>query len=188
MRTPYNDNHDKTGIEGWYEIKSDTLVVYLEPTSGKMWPPSQDWITNYTGWIPVPLAYPDFSLGWCFAGYRKYAYWLAGMVQQIVADEQPQNVLLIGYSMGGGIAQITGLIIEHNTDTPVRVVSIDGARTTTKLPHDMELLRNRGSVVADIPPWFKKAPETILNETWRPMCVSHADYNINEIIEKEING
>lgn len=177
-RAYFDDDNTPKGIEGWYEIKSDTLVVFVNPTSKGL-----DWLIDFAG-FPVPVELANLKLGWCHAGFKPYAYWLTGVIHEILFDHpEVKEVVLSGFSMGGGIAQLTAVICAGwMADlAKFRVVSIDGPRTTTKLPEGV-LYRNAGSLVGNIPPWFKKLPEVLLNKKWNWFWKSHADYNIEELI------
>jgi len=180
MRTPYNDDHSLIGVEGDWKVKYDTCVVFVKATNSK-----EDWLSNLIA-IPFPLQLVG-KLGWCHLGYRGYAYWLTGMIHTILSSRpEVTKLVVVGYSMGGGIAQMVGVLAdEWIDDVTTKIVSIDGPRTTSRLPKNIKLLRNRGSLVADIPPWFKKAPETVLSTTCRPFWKAHKDYDIEAIIKNE---
>ena len=168
MRIQFNDNHNKTGIEGWYEIKDNKLIVYIKPTNS--W---EDWISDF-------IAIPWYSSLACYhihRGFKEYSRWMYEFVINKKID--PENTYIFGYSMGGGIAQILG---EFNHR--FNIISIDGPRTTTVLRNEKSILYyNRGSLVHAIPFWFKKIKNrVILNKKWRWFWKSHADYDIDKII------
>ncbi len=180
MKINFNDDKTKTGIEGWYEVKNDTLVFFIKATSNL-----EDWISDLTA-FPVPVMLGS-GLGFCHAGYKAYAYWMAAYIMAIKENNPGiKNVVVTGYSMGGGIAQIVGVIIQNwITLGKVKVISIDGPRTTTKLPASILVIRNKGSLIADIPFWFKRAKSIVLNKKRRPFWIAHADYDIEKIISEE---
>lgn len=183
-RVPFNDDSTIKGIEGWSEVRTDTLVVFVQPTSN-----IEDWLSNFIS-LPVPIELQDPFGPWCHAGYRGYAYWLTGLIwTKLEFHPEVTKVTIVGYSMGGGIAQIAGLMCQNWLQKYlVKVISIDGPRTTSKLPYNLKLYRNRGSLVADIPPWFKKAKEVVyLNNKWKPFWKSHyvAQSEIENIIKGE---
>ena len=66
-RIAFNDDGQPKGVEGRCEIKNETLVVYLEPTSGKL-----DWIIDALA-LPVLVELVNLQLGWCHAGFKSYA-------------------------------------------------------------------------------------------------------------------
>ena len=178
MRIPFDNDATPRGVEGWLEIKSDTLVVFANPTSNKF-----DWFVDFLA-FPVPTEWFNWKLGLCHVGFKSYAYWLTGVIYKILSDNvNVTKVTIAGYSMGGGIAQLTAVICNSwICGVDFKVLSIDGPRTTTVLPKG-KLVRNKHSLVADIPPWFKKLPETILSTKKRPFWKAHADYDIEEILK-----
>lgn len=183
MRIKFDDDNLPRGIEGYYEITDDTCIVYVNPTS-----PGIDWLINFIA-FPVPVDITEPLGPWCHAGFKKYAYWLTGMIYSLQCQHQFKKLYLTGFSAGGGVAQLAGLLCqEWLSQIETSVLSIDGPRTTTRLPENMRLVRNRGSLVADIPPWFKKADETILNNQWRPFWKAHADYDIEKILKEYTDG
>ena len=181
MRINFNDDHTKIGIEGWYEIIDNKLIIYIEPTSNL-----EDWISNFTA-IPFPIEPFQKGSVWCHLGYRSYAKWAEGYFTAKIEDseEEIKEVIIFGYSMGGGIAQIIAKMIEEKIN--IKVINIDGPRTLSKCPEYVKTFYNKGSLVHSIPPWFQISKDkTCLNEKWRPVWISHADYNIEDIINENI--
>ena len=174
-KIPFNDDNTKRGVEGWYAVEEDKLIVYIKPTNSR-----EDCISNF-------IAFPWYHLrSGCFihAGFRKYALWMEWFIKNLIHETGASEVLIFGYSMGGGIAQIIG---ERKLDGLIGIVSIDGPRTTSKITSNCTLYYNRGSLVNRIPPWFERMKKTIcLNNKWRPFWKAHADYDIDGIIEREI--
>ena len=173
----FNDDHTKRGVEGYYFVKDDILIVYIKPTNS--W---EDWLSGFTAF---PLWSPCVG---CFihAGYWKYALWLDNFISHTAWNSGVREVLIFGYSMGGGIAQIVGEYLQWG---PMKTISIDGPRTTSKITSNCNLYYNRGSLVNRIPFWFKRIKNTVcLNNKWRPFWKSHADYDIDGIVEREIRG
>jgi len=171
MRIQFNDDNSNRGIEGWYEIKNDKLVIFLTATNSR-----EDWLSNFTAF---PL-YSNYSGCCVHAGYTDYAVWVADLILDIAITNEidAENIILFGYSMGGGIAQIVGADM-----TDINIVSIDGPRTTSKVNDNMRLIYNYGSLVHNVPIWFKKIKKRIvLNEAWKPFWKAHADYDIDAII------
>jgi hypothetical protein len=80
MRIPFDDYNSIKGLEGWYGIRNDTLVVFVNPTSGTL-----DWLIDFAG-FPVPVELANLKLGWCHAGFKPYAYWLTGKIHEILFD------------------------------------------------------------------------------------------------------
>jgi pimeloyl-ACP methyl ester carboxylesterase len=173
--TIFNDDNTTRGIEGKYAVSAGTLILYAEPTNSRA-----DWFYDF-------LSFPVYSRKlriWCHAGYRKYAEWLFSFISSLRTDSvyNIHSVVILGYSMGGGIAQIVGRAMNAKT------VSIDGPRTTFSLPENMTLYYKRGSVVNLLPPWFARCKKRIcVCEKWRPVWVSHVytGTEIDAIIERE---
>ena len=171
MKHYFNDDRTDKGIEGYWYIEDGKMIAYVYPTNSR-----EDWLSNFTA-FPV---YSIFTRCFVHFGYYRYAIWLADFIsiKAIENNIDYRDITLFGYSMGGGIAQIVG------ADIPIRVISIDGARTTSKVNDMMKLLYNKGSLVYNIPFWFKKIKNReCLNDTYRPFWISHADYDVDQIIE-----
>jgi pimeloyl-ACP methyl ester carboxylesterase len=177
-KMPFNDDSANRGVEGWYTVNGETLILFVSATNSR-----EDWISNFKCW-PERL-YP-FSDIWVHAGYLNYAYWLKGYFLAVLTNIKITKLKIFGYSMGGGVAQVFGdLICEV---LPVEVFNIDGPRVLSAVEYPITTFFNKGSLVHAVPPWFKKAgKEVCLNSKWRPVWISHADYNINEIIMGEVN-
>ena len=177
IKVPFNDDNSRKGVEGWYAVKGDKLIVYISATNS-----CEDWISNF-------LAIPWWSRGAeCFvhAGLWKYGLWVDNFITHLIHDNRNSvsSVYLFGFSMGGGIAQIVGEYMPWRTR---HVYSIDGPRTTSQITSDCTLYYNRGSLVNWIPPWFRRMKNAIcLSDKWRPFWKAHADYDIDKIIDSEI--
>lgn len=174
-RNYFNDDSSRKGIEGEWWVENGKLIFYVSATNCK-----EDWLSNFTAF---PVWDKNAS---CFvhAGYKKYTAWLSDFILKVSWDEgfDMSEVLLVGYSMGGGIAQIVGRQL-----LDINIVSIDGPRTTSKLTDEMKLIFNCGSLVHNVPLWFKRIKNiAVLNDKWRPFWESHGDYNIFSIINREI--
>ena len=175
MRINFNDDNTNKGVEGWYDVKGDILIVYAKPTNSR-----EDWGSNF---IAIPW-YDRISGRIVHLGFIKYARWMRIFIDGLIIETGVSKVYLFGYSMGGGVIQETG---EYWSARPMKIISIDGPRTTLKITSDCKLYYNRGSLVNRMPPWFKRIKNAIcLNNKWRPFWVSHNDYDIDKIIEKEI--
>jgi hypothetical protein len=115
-RKPYNDDFSPKGVEGWTQRIDNRLVVYINPTDSR-----EDWISNFKAW-PERLC-PGSKI-WVHAGYRAYAYWLKGYLQAEITRADTEEVILIGYSMGGGIAQVL-YVLARVANGAIRSVSDD---------------------------------------------------------------
>ena len=174
----FNDDNTKKGVEGWYAVKDDILIVYVKATNSR-----EDWVSNF-------LAFPVYSgIADCFLhlGLQGYGLWMSLKINDLIHETGVSSVYLFGYSMGGGVAQIAG---EYDLMLrPYKIISIDGPRTTSKITSDCTLYYNRGSLVNRIPPWFKRMKNTVcLNDKWRPFWKAHADYDIDGIIKGELKS
>ena len=172
MRVHFNDDHSKVGVEGWTDVIEDKLIVYVKPTNS-----FEDWVSDFLA-IPV---WDYWTVCFIHLGLRKYAHWMQAFINTKIRVTGASEVIIFGFSMGGGIAQILG---ESKLRKPATIVSIDGPRTTSKITSDCTLYFNRGSLVNRVPFWFKRIKNAIcLNDKWRPFWKSHADYDIDEIIK-----
>ena len=185
MRIRFNDDHTKIGIEGWYEFIDDCLTIYIEPTNR-----AEDWITDFIA-FPVPLDFYNWKDGWCHVGYKEYAKWAKGYFSAKIEDYGVAKVTKLnvcGYSMGGGVAQMVARYFEiDDPELEIKVINIDGPRTLSKCPEYVRTLYNKGSIIHAIPPWFQFSKDSeCLNSVWRPVWISHADYNVDEIINNEL--
>ena len=175
MRVYFNDDNTKRGVEGWYEIADGKMTVYVEATNCR-----EDWLSNFTAF---PL-WDGFARGFVHAGYKAYARWLAGYIATVLTNYDMcwEDVTIIGYSMGGGIAQIVG---EYFPEL-VTIVSIDGPRSTSGVRNPKgKLYCNRGSLVNCLPWWFCRLRiKIVLNKVFSPFWKSHGDYDIEELIRR----
>ncbi len=170
----FNDDNTNKGIEGKYCLEDEKLIFYIKPTNSR-----EDWITDFVAF----RKWDDLAECKVHAGFKKYARWMEHFVTAQKNIHIPHEVYVFGYSMGGGIAQILG-----EYDYSYNIISIDGARTTTKLTNSKSILYfNKGSLVSSIPFWFKHIENRIcLNNKWLPLWKSHADYDIDKIIKENI--
>jgi pimeloyl-ACP methyl ester carboxylesterase len=177
MRISFNDNNSKKGVEGWFEFIDEKLIIYIKPTNSR-----EDWKSDFIAFRSNDI------LAKCkvHTGFKMYARWMNDFIIKLanIKAMRPEDIYIFGYSMGGGIAQILG---EYNSS--FNIISVDGPRTTTKLSNKKSTLYfNKGSLVNNVPFWFKRIENAIcLNYKWRPFWKSHVDYDINEIIERVIN-
>ena len=183
-RIPFNDDQSNKGVEGWYGIKGDTFILYVTATNCR-----EDWISNFKAW---PERLCPGSEVWVHAGYWPYAHWLRQYFKSHLTSGSIKKVILSGYSMGGGIVQVLKALL-FLPGKEVRVVNIDGPRTVAGPPSSFTTqcrtvtYYNRGSLVHAVPPWFRRAPTNVcMNKRWRPVWISHADYDIDEILEEEV--
>lgn len=171
MREKYNDDNTNRGVEGWTELLNGKLIVFIKSTNSKA-----DWLSNLNAFRSNDI------LANCkvHSGYKMYARWMHCFIvkKATLHNLNPEDIIIIGSSMGGGIAQILG---EYNN---FKIISIDGPRTTSRITNNKDILYyNRGSIVHNIPFWFKRISNAIsLNSKWRPFWKAHVDYNIEEII------
>ena len=175
-KIPFNDDNTNKGVEGWYSFYHGKLIVYIKPTNS--W---EDWYSDF--W-----AIPEYDeLAGCYVhrGFKQYAHWMEKLITKKanVQAIKSGDIIIFGYSMGGGIAQILGQF-----NKSYHPVIIDGPRTTTKQENENAILYyNRGSLVHNLPFWFKKIENKIcLNKKWRPFWKSHVDYDIDKIITEVI--
>jgi len=177
MQILYNDDNSPKGVEGFYEILESKMIIYINATNSKA-----DWFSN----INAFKKYDCMANCKVHQGYKEYAEWLHCFIVKLAHSNnlKPEDIYIIGFSMGGGIAQILG---EYNN---FNIINIDGPRTTSQIHNTKDkLLYNRGSLIHNIPFWFKKIENAIcLNNKWRPFWVAHADYDIEEIICTIKNG
>lgn len=171
MRIKFDDGSGNKGVEGWFEVKDNKLIVYIKATNS-----FEDWISNIFAFRSNDI------LANCkvHSGYKMYAKWMhCFIVKKATAlNIDPEDIIIIGFSMGGGIAQILG---EYNN---FNIISIDGPRTTNQIINNKDILYyNKGSIVHRIPFWFKRIKDArCLNTKWRWFWKAHADYNIEGII------
>lgn len=167
MKHYFNDDNTNHGIEGWYELVDDTLIVYVEPTNIK-----EDWLSNLKGWSEE--LYPTSKVK-VHAGYRPYAYFLKGYIQSILEKTLLgfKNLVICGYSMGGGIVRVVNTMY-FPEDIKITIVNIDGPRASNLKEDNVITYYKKGSFLSFIPPWFVKSKESIcLDYKWRPIWKSH---------------
>jgi len=166
----FNDNLTNKGVEGFWYKRNGKLIFFIEATNSR-----EDWFSNFKA-FPV-LGGSD--VGFIHAGYANYANWVMLFIWTLILENDIEKTSIFGYSMGGGIAQIVGVYIPE-----ANIISIDGPRTTSKVNDNMKLYYNRGSLVHNIPFWFKRIKNRIvLNKKWHPFWKSHGDYDLDKIIE-----
>jgi len=177
MRVIYNDGFGNKGAEGWYEIFENSMMIYINATNSK-----EDWFSNFYAFRKYDIL-ADCKV---HIGYKEYAKWLHCFIIKLATlnNLEPGDIDIVGFSMGGGIAQILGEYNDFN------IFNIDGPRTTSKINNSKDtLFYNKGSLVHSIPFWFKRIENAIcLNKKWSPFWKSHADFNIEEIICTIKNG
>lgn len=172
--TTFDDGNENEGIEGKYCITNGKLIIYVNPTNSR-----EDWLSNFDA-LP---SYSEKLKLWCHHGYKEYAEWLYDFIKKIIIISV-KKIYLIGYSMGGGIVQIVGNKFD------CKVISIDGPRTTYKIPDGMTLYYKKGGIVNRLPFWFKRCNITICaNSKWQPIWEAHLWTNaeIAEIIDTQLN-
>jgi pimeloyl-ACP methyl ester carboxylesterase len=176
IKNYFNDDLTNKGIEGYWYIENGKLIFFVEATNSKA-----DWKSNLNA-LPK---YDKYTGCFVHLGYFDYAAWLINFIQNVAYSEgfNESEIIIIGYSMGGGIAQMVGEDL-----TEARIVSIDGPRTTSKIRNKNTVLYyNRGSLVHNLPIWFKKIKNRIcLNDKYQVFWKSHGNYDLDEIIDKEI--
>lgn len=181
-RVPYNDDSTLKGIEGWTDIQDNTLLVYVHPTSGKMFPPSADWVTNFKFW-PSRIEYINGSKGWCHTGYKPLGVWLTDYILSLMnKHSEVEHIVLVGYSMGAGVAQITCKDLEGIT--PTTCICIDNIITAWPQPKNMTMYYKKGGLYW-LFSWLLKAKRKVcVNNKFRPLWKAHWFTNdeIEEII------
>lgn len=181
MRVDWSDRVDSlVGLEGWYELiaedeENQVLVVYVTYSNSL-----RDWLTDFMAW---PRRYAGVM---CHAGYVPYARWLDKFLLEICIWENitlPKKIVLIGYSMGGGVVQLTGM----HSHTNCRIYNIAGPRVCSRII-DGTTYRCRGDIVPAVPFWFRRTKEVIrLGRRIRFFWHAHTNYPLGEIIA-EIYG
>ena len=108
---------DTHNVEGWTSSKGDTLTIHIYG-SGKFTErdlSENDWLR--TNFVAVPLG--GVHLGYLTAAIRVFRL----LLPQITDAER---VLVTGHSMGGGVAEVLGAVIELVTSKPTTTHNFGG--------------------------------------------------------------
>ncbi len=133
-----------TGIEGNLASVEDTFIILFKPTDNLF----KDWITNFL-FAKKTMPYEESKKskvrihGRYVSGYLNLKKYL----HQTYINSRKNKILIIGYSQGGGLAQICALDFQYNFN-----------------PEKLEVLTGAGPMVfnkAGVISYNKRVPETI---------------------------
>lgn len=175
-KTPFNNDNTSAGVEGWYAIDNDTLIIYFKPTNSK-----RDWKNHLKCWPKKIVDRTYVHPGW----YNDVAS-VYRIVQDIIALHPGKPVILAGYSYGAAVAKCYGRMLK----TPPRaVISIAGPKyyaSRVYIPSTVIHIRNRCDIVPFLPPFYRGAQGekdlTRITGRERPFWKAHDDYDVDKII------
>lgn len=177
IKHPFNNDNTAAGIEGWYAIDNDELIIYFKPTNSK-----RDWKNHLKCWPKKIVKRVYVHPGWYNDVMSVY-----GIVQGIIFLHSEKPLILAGYSYGAAVAKCFGRMLK----TPPRaVISIAGPKyyaSRVYIPGMVINIRNRCDIVPFLPPFYRGAQGekdfTILSGRERPFWKAHEDYDIDLIID-----
>lgn len=114
---------EKTGVDG-YCIKHDNIFVVLFSASNE----DKDWITNFTFWKMgsfiwkllkrkiYPYGDPKNTKVRIHGGFAEGYLSVKPVIQKAFKESGCEYIIVLGYSMGGGLAPICALDLQYNND------------------------------------------------------------------------
>ena len=177
-RIEFNDDSTQNGMEGWTQVIGHKLVIFVYATSNRF-----DWMVNFKCW-PKKLEPENI---WMHASYYPYAQYLYAEIMRVLTEyPQIKEIVLFGYSVGGGIAVCAGKLLDFcNMSELIKVVNIDGPPVIKGMYDKVVTYYKTGSIVYRCIPWFDKYENKVcLEKKWQPFWKAHAIYCENGEMEK----
>ena len=130
---PLESENSDTDTQYVYEyMPADSLLYILFPGTASL----RDVITDAMAWKQV-VPYGNFdSAIRVHAGFSRAWKSIRGLILAIVVKHRPENIVVVGHSLGGGIAPHCAVDIQYNTGIVPRVYTSGAPRTGNKAFRD----------------------------------------------------
>lgn len=143
----YNDNTNKDGVEGWFNVNGPILTVYAEGSNSL-----GDWIANFLPFFTTTVNGKKAHLF-----YARRARWLANFVYLLAEKHRISHIKLYGHSKGGTEAEIAREFLTQKGNGYVMSVETYGAPKGIVNPtQPVKRWRRRGDIVPLLPPGYHK--------------------------------
>lgn len=190
---------EASGIDAYLKKEKDVNILVFYGSNE--W---NDWKTNFTFWLK-PWKRPDYARK--HSRIRVHSGYFDGWMrirEKILPLITEKKVLVTGYSMGGGIASIAAIDIQHNkSPKEIQCVDFEGAKVWNKIGRDSFnkrisnafKIKNGNDIVTKIPPFYYTCGTKIhignKERWWRFSVKDHTELftdrdNIRKQLEKYI--
>lgn len=171
---------EKSGIDVFLFREQDTDIVVIQGSIDV-----KDWLTNFTFWRKPVYARKGSRV-------RAHAGYLSGwerLRDGVLGKVTAKNILVTGFSMGGGLSNLVALDVQYNNPaSSVVCVDFAGPRIWNKAGQESYNKRvlntyrfvNGNDVVSKVPPWYRYGgkEENIGDErkAWKFSIAEHLEF------------
>ena len=185
-----------SGIDCLIKEFEDWQIIHFRESNEKI-----DWITNFTFWFTL-WKRPDYARE--DSKIRVHSGYFNGWMRirdQVLDNISKDKLLVIGFSMGGGVSSIAAVDIQYNKQPgELYCYNFDGPKvwnkagmesTNKRLDEYSYYIKNGNDVVSKIPPFYKHAGTKIhIGEKefwWKMSFKDHAEFFENPVnIRKQL--